>query len=150
MMKHSAVFDRLLIAPCGINCGTCLAYLREKNRCCGCLIETFDKADSRARCIIKNCERLAETKSGFCFECETFPCKRLKQLDKRYRTKYRVSLIQNLLSIKEIGIKEYLQKESGRWTCPHCGEVVCVHRDACLLCKQDISEFRERTKNFIS
>ncbi len=24
------------IAPCGMNCATCLAYLRDKNTCCGC------------------------------------------------------------------------------------------------------------------
>lgn len=28
--------NRNLIAPCGMNCGVCIAYLREKNRCQGC------------------------------------------------------------------------------------------------------------------
>ncbi len=31
---------------------------------------------------------LGEGKLRFCFECESYPCKRLKALDKRYRTKY--------------------------------------------------------------
>jgi len=147
-MTPTSIFNRSLIAPCGMNCGTCLAYLREKNRCCGCLIDTGHKTDACSRCIIKNCDMLAGTKPGFCYECETFPCKRLKQLDKRYRTKYKVSFIRNLLSIKEYGIKEYLRKEAGRWKCPHCGAVICVHRDHCITCKQDIGEFRQMTKNF--
>ena len=25
-----------LIAPCGMNCGICYGYLREKNKCPGC------------------------------------------------------------------------------------------------------------------
>ena len=29
-------FDPDLIAPCGMNCNICMAYLREKNKCPGC------------------------------------------------------------------------------------------------------------------
>ena len=35
-----------LIAPCGINCGTCIAYQREKNRCCGCEAKTIAEGNS--------------------------------------------------------------------------------------------------------
>ncbi len=30
----------VLIAPCGMNCGTCLGYLREKNKCVGCRLKS--------------------------------------------------------------------------------------------------------------
>jgi len=76
-----------LIAPCGMNCGICMAYLREKNRCPGCRGDDASKMPSCLRCSIKNCETVKTTGSGFCYECPTGPCRRLKQLDKRYRTK---------------------------------------------------------------
>jgi hypothetical protein len=91
----SAHFNRVLIAPCGMNCGTCIAYLRDKKPCPGCW-GTDGKPKHCTTCIIKNCEYLASTDSRFCFECEKYPCTRLKSLDKRYRTNYQVSLIENL------------------------------------------------------
>ena len=92
------------------------------------------------RCIIKNCPVIKTNESGFCYECEKFPCLRLKQLDKRYKTKYRMSMLENLSLIKENGIEYFLQREEKRWTCPICGEIVCVHRNICPNCKTDVSE----------
>jgi hypothetical protein len=132
-------FKKALIAPCGMNCGTCIAYLREKNRCPGCRIFYADKAVSVKRCIIQNCSCLEKTKSKFCYECGKFPCQRMKQLDKRYRTKYRTSFIENLLLIKENGIKDFLDFESGRRTCPDCGAILSVHRPFCLECKKNLN-----------
>jgi hypothetical protein len=58
----------------------------------------------------------------------------MKNLDKRYRTRYKTSLINNLITIKEIGIESYLQNENVRWTCPDCGIAICVHRPLCKGC----------------
>jgi hypothetical protein len=60
----------------------------------------------------------------------------MKQLDKRYRTKYRTSFIENLRIIKEKGMEEFLAFESARRTCTFCGSTLCVHRTFCLSCKQ--------------
>jgi len=92
--------DKSLMAPCGMNCGLCMAYQRDKNTCHGCWGDEKYKMKSCARCIIKNCELLKETSSKFCYECPSYPCKRLIQLDKRYKTKYRMSMIENLENIK--------------------------------------------------
>jgi len=124
-----------LIAPCGMNCGICLAYLRKERKCPGCRGVDTDKPITRSRCIIKNCEIIKQSRSGFCFECEKYPCRRLKQLDKRYRTKYSMSMIENLNSIKEIGLSTFLENEKERWHCAQCGGVICVHRGYCLQCK---------------
>jgi hypothetical protein len=137
-MKTSVAFDRSMIAPCGMNCGTCIAYLRAKNKCCGCLPTSINKPKTRLLCKIKNCEQLQKTTSKFCYDCKEFPCQRLKHLDKRYRTKYKTSFIQNLLTIKEIGITNYLSNEAIRWTCPDCGSIISVHRDKCLTCNRDL------------
>lgn len=123
-----------LIAPCGMNCGICLAHLREKNICPGCRLIIKSKAKSRTNCIIRNCSLLAETDSKFCFDCTKFPCTRLKQLDKRYRTKYKMSMIENLGFIKSKGLENFIQKEKERWRCGNCGGSICVHRGFCLSC----------------
>lgn len=127
-------FEKFMIAPCGMNCGTCIAYLRKKNRCPGCRVKSADKAISVQRCIITKCLYLERTVSKFCYECEKYPCKRMKQLDKRYRTKYGTSFIENLSMIKENGIEEFLDFESRRRTCLECGSTLSVHRNSCLVC----------------
>ena len=132
-MNSSVKSDSTMIAPCGMNCGSCIAFLRDKNRCYGCRINSSDKI-SRVQCIIKNCKSLAETTTKFCYDCGKFPCARMKQLDKRYRTKYKTGLIENLLMIKENGMESFLQFETKRRTCTNCGAALSVHRFACLKC----------------
>jgi len=124
-----------LIAPCGMNCGICLAYLRDKNVCNGCRGSNDNKSRSCINCIIKNCEFYNRTDAKFCFDCNNYPCLRLKQLDKRYRTKYNMSMIENLENIKKNGLNNFIAHEYSRWICIHCGGVKCVHRGICLYCK---------------
>jgi hypothetical protein len=47
----------------------------------------------------KHCAKIRNNKIKFCFECEGFPCDRIKTLDKRYRTKYGMSMVENLKEI---------------------------------------------------
>lgn len=123
-----------LIAPCGMNCGICIAYLREKRKCPGCREFNKNEPITIAKCKIKNCETFKKDKSKFCYECEVFPCDRLKHLDKRYRTKYHMSMIENLKFIKENGINEFLIKENKKWTCPKCGGTISCHKGLCYKC----------------
>lgn len=125
-----------LIAPCGMNCGICYAYLREKNKCPGCRLFSAKEPVSVAKCKIKNCEFIKSSKIKFCFECEVYPCKRIKNLDKRYRIKYGMSMIENLENIKEFGIREFVKKEKIRWSCPKCGDTINVHMEQCRSCDE--------------
>lgn len=128
-----------LIAPCGMNCGICIGYLREKNACGGCFKKDDDNKPKNCRsCTIANCDHLSRTESGYCYECEIYPCARLKRLDKRYRTKYGMSMIENLDKIQKSGMEAFLSYEQERWTCKECGAVICVHRNFCLSCKTEI------------
>jgi hypothetical protein len=140
MKKNTVSFDRSLIAPCGINCGTCYAYLRDNNKCRGCWTDFNGKRITRTNCKIKNCAFLEKTISKFCYECEEFPCLRLKHIDKRYRTKYRASLIQNLETINKIGIADYLLLENEKWKCSNCGSTLSVHLNNCLVCGIDFNK----------
>ncbi|MFA5021914.1 MAG: DUF3795 domain-containing protein [Patescibacteria group bacterium] len=124
-----------LIAPCGMNCGICLGYLREKNKCLGCRGINKNKLDSCRKCSIKNCQILKKNKMFFCSDkCEKFPCARLKNLDKRYRTKYKMSMLENLEFIKNNGIRMFVKKEKSKWACKKCDGTICVHRGFCLNC----------------
>jgi len=115
-----------MIAPCGMNCSLCRAVLRYEGRCSGCRGDDAEKTyKSCLNCRIKNCERRAQTVSGFCYECDRYPCTRLKQLDKRYRTKYHMSMIENLDFIRDHGLAQFLERERARWLKDGC--VFCVH-----------------------
>lgn len=128
-----------LIAACGMNCGICIGHLREIKPCGGCFKkENKNKPKHCRSCNIVNCEKLAETQSGFCYDCKTYPCARLTRLDKRYRTNYGMSMIENLDYIKNFGINEFLKNEEKRWTCKKCGSGLCVHKNSCQNCKIEI------------
>jgi len=120
-----------LIAPCGMNCSICTAYLRDKNKCPGC--RRLDVTNPKCK-QIRHCATFENSRAQFCFECKKFPCRRLKQLDERYRTKYNMSMIENLEYIKKFGLKEFVANEKTRWTCPECGGTICVHGGACSSC----------------
>jgi len=133
--KKTAAIPTDAIAPCGMDCRLCWAYIRDRNTCSGCLSTDGQRTDSRARCRIKNCEHLATGKSKYCSDrCNSFPCARLKQLDTRYRTKYGMSMIENLNQIQKLGIRQFVRNEKAKWPCPACGELLCVHKPTCLFC----------------
>ena len=132
----SELNERELVAPCGINCAVCLGYLREKNHCPGCRALGGHDSDYIVKCIIRNCETFKDGNAIYCYECERFPCRRMKQLDKRYSTRYQTSLFHNLNTIRDSGIGEFLNRERERWTCAVCGGTVCIHRGYCFSCGQ--------------
>jgi hypothetical protein len=123
-----------LIAPCGMNCGLCIAHTRDSNPCPGCRGDNSGKPKTRLICRIKICEKLLQGKTGYCFGCKEFPCGRLKHLDKRYRANYGMSMIENLDHIKAYGIRHFIKSEKKRWACPACGSLLCVHKPQCLHC----------------
>jgi len=134
--------EEKLIAPCGMNCSLCVSYLAGKHDinkqgfsrryCPGCIPRgkncTFMK---------KQCERVGKGLVRFCHECPDFPCQRLKDLDKRYRAKYHMSMIENLKYIEAHGMENFLDKQAVDWRCPECGDTICCHNGLCLNCRLD-------------
>lgn len=111
-----------LIAPCGMNCGICRAYLRSKNPCQGCNKAEQNWPKTRVHCKLRNCQK---RNSKFCYDCAQFPCDRLKHLDLRYRTRYGMSEIENLEFIRDKGIEKFLEEERKKWISEK--GVLCVH-----------------------
>ena len=129
--KRSIGVPALMMAPCGMNCGVCAKHLRDKNPCVGCL--AIDRKLYHCEVGIKVC---AERNAGatFCFDCTKYPCRRLRQLDLRYRTKYGMSMLENLGRIREMGLDGFMAVENARWVCPSCGGLICVHDRRCYTC----------------
>ena len=138
----TAEMEERMIAPCGMNCALCISYqAREydlnsqgfRRTCCeGCL--------PRGRNCLHmgdGCRTLGEGLVRFCHGCGDFPCRRLRALDRRYRTKYRLSMIENLMSIRDRGLEHFLKGEEEKWACPGCGKPVCCHNGLCLNCDLD-------------
>ncbi len=121
-------FRTTLIAPCGMNCAICMAYLRSKNHCGGC--NAPDRL-CNINCTIASCPDL---KDRYRHECGKYPCRRLATLDKRYSTKYRMSMLENLAAIRKDGIRAFVRSERERWTCKSCGGTIDVHHFRCSAC----------------
>ncbi len=137
------------IAPCGMNCGICSAYLayihdipRKRGKishCSGCRAR-----GKQCAYLKKNCGRIGKGKLTFCYECEDFPCGRLKHIDERYRLNYGISFIGNLAAIRDSGMEPFLRKQERAFRCRKCGiDVVCVHNGKCYECDA-VTDWRGR------
>lgn len=114
-------FDKKLIAPCGMNCGVCVAYLRDENKCPGCF--SGRKVNGRP---IKCSRRLCKKRTGdFCYECAKFPCQSIKKLDERYLKRYQMSEIDNLKFIRDKGLNIFLESQKKKYISDK--GIFCLH-----------------------
>ena len=140
-----------LIAPCGMNCGICSAYLARqydvRSRgvrlpyCTGCRAR-----DKQCAFLKKRCQLILTGQIQYCYECQDFPCHRLIAIDKRYAANYRMSMVENLKYIRAWGAELFLQKEAAKWRCPQCGEVISCHNGICYNC--GLERFKGKTNKF--
>jgi len=127
-----------LIAVCGMNCRICVAYFgynmsgkKRKDPCPGCR-----PSGKSCAFIKKRCEKALKKEVNYCFECEDFPCKILEKLDKTYRERYEMSMVDNLNFIKKNGIEKFLRSQEEKYRCDECGGVICVHTGKCYECNK--------------
>ncbi|MDD4307560.1 MAG: DUF3795 domain-containing protein [Thermoplasmata archaeon] len=135
-----------LIAPCGMNCGFCSAYLAythglEKRKgtshCTGCRARNKECSFIKKRCP----SGLSKNLIQFCYECDKFPCENLVKISSRYEKNYNYNFIEALNFIRDKGMAAFLKREKKRWKCPDCGGVLCVHNGKCYRC-QDVKSWR--------
>jgi len=125
-----------LIAPCGMNCGICIGYFgqtlsgkQRKNPCPGCILSGKSCAH-----IKKYCNKLLKNEVNFCYECHEFPCDRLQRLDESYRRRFDMSMIDNLMYIRDHGMDLFLSYQEKKYHCPMCQGVINVHTKTCIDC----------------
>ncbi|MFC2027312.1 DUF3795 domain-containing protein [Chloroflexota bacterium] len=128
-----------LISPCGMDCGVCSGYLayfhsipKQRGKtvhCKGCR-----PRNKQCAFIKKDCSLLKENGIEYCFECKDYPCARLSRLDEQYRTKYGMSLVENLNFIRDNSMKQFIIYQENRYRCPRCGGTICIHNKKCYSC----------------
>ena len=132
--------NKELIAPCGMNCGICSSYLAHKNsiprkvvsNCIGCRARDKQCAFLKKKC--RDDLKLLKGEIEYCFECNPFPCEYLIKLDKSYRVKFGMSMIDNLNEIKEKGIDIFIENQENKYKCPKCNNLISVHSKKCFAC----------------
>jgi hypothetical protein len=147
----STVFAPERIAPCGMDCNVCSGYLAMQHDvkskglrmtyCIGCR-----PRDKKCAFLKKRCTRLLNHTVQFCYECPEYPCEHLKHIDTRYRTCFRMSLLENLTDIKKNGMETFLRSQEKKWRCPTCGGVICCHNGLCFHC--DIELIRTKKQKY--
>jgi hypothetical protein len=131
--------DRLSIAPCGVICDICSGFQRDKNKknyCIGCRREGIKPAHCK-KCVIKNCPEKNGNTNELCIDCNIFPCRRIKNLHKRYLTRYNEDINENMKLYKDNGIKTFVKIMEEKWKCKNCGKLLCVHKELCLHCEKN-------------
>lgn len=128
------------LAPCGVICDLCLAAQRTKNPCAGCN-STGNKPSHCVNCGIKTCSRRPGDYTLACLDCADFPCRRLKDLDKRYISRYGVSPLDQLRNARTQGVEAFIHRQAQVWQCEGCGALLCVHSSVCLHCGHENSYF---------
>ena len=101
------------IAPCGMNCALCYAFQDRKKPCSGCRSKMAEVRKNCRNCLILSCDK------------------------KEYRIKYGMSMLENLIFIKEKGEKHFQIAQNQKYTCLDCGNLRTVHYKYCFNCKQE-------------
>jgi hypothetical protein len=134
-----------------MNCALCSAYLALKHgvrakgirmiQCIGCR-----PRNKKCAFLKKQCPQLSRGQVTYCFECKSFPCNRLRTIDERYRSRYKMSMIDNLQFIRERGIERFLKEQEKLWKCKSCSEMICCHNGLCFSC--DLEKLRNKKQKY--
>ncbi|MGL6199676.1 MAG: DUF3795 domain-containing protein [Lachnospiraceae bacterium] len=135
-MIMPAIIENKMLAPCGVNCLACSAYLNKKKPCPGCrALAEEHKRKSCRNCVKKKCA--FDKELTWCFECMRFPCTRIKDLNKRYKQNYNVDIVQNGLDALQ-NMELFMEAQRERFTYRQCGGVIDQHHFKCSECGKEI------------
>ena len=99
------------ISVCGLNCARC--RLRESGDCGGCRGSLDDHWSPG--CQFLPCAR--EKGHTYCFECDQFPCDKLKAFAADGYEHHRLA-VENLKSMKELGLETWIAHQPAVMFCP--------------------------------
>jgi len=57
-----------------------------------------------------------------------------------------MSLLENLMEIKNKGMEIFLRAQEQKWRCPRCGGTICCHNGLCFHC--DIEALQAKKKKY--
>jgi hypothetical protein len=149
-MKKSNPISEELIAPCGMNCAICSRYLAyinnlRRSQSIGCR-----PRNKRCTYLFKNCsgpKNTSKRNSTFCFECNTYPCKQIDRIDKRYRIGFEMSMKDNLEYIRTRGVDKFIEAQSKKYHCRKCSGLISIHNGKCFTCDTITRLVEKRTSD---
>jgi predicted RNA-binding Zn-ribbon protein involved in translation (DUF1610 family) len=56
-------------------------------------------------------------------------------MDKRYRSSYKMSVMDNLGNIKSCGIGRFVKDQYKEYHCSKCGGLISIHNRKCFKCE---------------
>lgn len=116
-----------LVAPCGIDCGTCELYLSRDNPALMAYLVSKGIPAQKLPCagcrdVAGNCPVIAETcatyvcatekGAGFCYECGEFPCAKLTPAADRAETLPHNLKVFNLCVIQRAGVDQFVRQSA--------------------------------------
>ncbi|MGQ9530184.1 MAG: DUF3795 domain-containing protein [Candidatus Bathycorpusculaceae bacterium] len=101
-----------MVAPCGLYCGECTAFLNEN--CGGCRSNKGLSKEYRRYCRIYACSSNKEIKT--CLECGEFPCKFFDffKAETLESSSWFLDVWCNMKQIRDIGLKDFLKRKE-KW-----------------------------------
>lgn len=134
MKMPDTALDPIMFAPCGMNCIVCYRHCDHKKPCAGCLKSDLGKPGHCRKCNIKDCAH--EKGLSYCYACDIYPCKLIKNLERSYKTRYRASLMANSAAVRENGLAAFMEQQKAQYACPECGGVISIHDAVCSECRK--------------
>lgn len=125
--------DPMLFAPCGMNCLVCYKHCYHKKSCSGCRNSDKGKPEHCRKCRIKDC--IGDKGLVYCYECPEHPCRLIKNLEKSYKKRYQVSLVENSEFVGRYGPERFMEGQKEKYICPVCGGVISIHDGECSECQ---------------
>ncbi len=146
-----------LVAPCGLYCEECTAFLNGK--CGGCKSNEGLSKEYRKYCKIYQCSSSKNLK--ICLECKEFPCKPFDffKAEKLENSPWFLDVWSNMKQIKEVGLTAFLNKKQN-WLrrrkqcakkrnikyCDGCKQWPCELLKRPVLVPVDLKGFKEFMK----
>lgn len=142
-----------LVAPCGLYCGECTAFVG--GECGGCRSNEGLSKEYRKHCRIYGC--LGSKDLRICLECEGFPCEYfdLFKAEKLEHSSWYLDVWSNMKQVREIGLTVFLKKKEnwlrkrkecaekrGNKYCDECERWPCELLKRPVLVPVDLKEFR--------
>jgi hypothetical protein len=142
-----------LVAPCGLFCGACPAYIAthvnnaqaaaskpepgskpslRDMQCDGCLGGGRLPAHA-PKCAIRICA-VEKTKTGRCSECQEFPCSLITDFNND-GILHHAEVLENLRQLRKMGIDDWTKREDAHWQCPKCQARLGWYDAECPKCK---------------
>ncbi|MGQ9641809.1 MAG: DUF3795 domain-containing protein [Candidatus Bathycorpusculaceae bacterium] len=143
-----------LVAPCGLYCGECTAFLNKK--CGGCRSNQGLSKRYRKYCKIYKCSDAKSLK--ICLECNEFPCKNFNffKAERLEDSSWFLDIWSNMRQIAEIEVLHFLRKKAawlnkrkkcaskrGIKYCDECKQWPCELLKRPVLVPADLNRFRE-------